>query len=75
MTVFKRAEDDENLIFRLFNANSKSESGTLKIYGNIKKAYITNLNEVFIKEIEVDSNGIISLDVLPNKIVTIKVER
>lgn len=67
MTAFKRAEDSDNRIIRIFNPTSSTVTG--KISGEIKKAWLVNMNEEYVGEIDLEN-----VVVAPYKILTIEVE-
>ncbi|MBR3300812.1 MAG: alpha-mannosidase, partial [Clostridia bacterium] len=73
MSAFKKAEDRDTLIFRLFNPTDKTQKTELSFLKDIKKAYIINLNEERQGEIAVKDGGI-SLSAGKSKIVTVEVE-
>ena len=46
ITCFKRAEDRSgSYVIRMYNPGCKKETGFIKLYRNVKKAWMTNLNE------------------------------
>lgn len=45
MTAFKKAEDRDSYVIRLFNPSCKPVSGELKCFKVVKQAWLTNLNE------------------------------
>jgi mannosylglycerate hydrolase len=74
LTAFKRAEDRENsFIVRLFNPTETKVAGKLLLYKDVKKAWLTNLNEEREKEI-LPVGKEIPFVALKKKIVTIEFE-
>jgi mannosylglycerate hydrolase len=74
MSAFKKNEDGaETYIVRLFNPLEKGVIGTLKCFRPFKRAWLTNLNEDRLKELQV-SDHTLSLKVGKKKIVTVEFE-
>ncbi|MCB9136704.1 MAG: hypothetical protein H6636_14885, partial [Anaerolineales bacterium] len=72
LSAFKKAEDGEGLIIRLFNKLGQPAHGRLKIGGQVIKAWQTNLNENLQNELRV-KDGIIHFKARAKEIVTIRV--
>lgn len=70
----KKAEDDDGIIVRFYDAFGINSSPEFTFGFDVKKAYIADMSENTISEIEVENNGI-SLDVAPFEIVTLKIVR
>lgn len=68
MTAFKKAENSDNKIIRVFNPTCSTVTG--KISGEFKKAWLVNMNEEY--EGEIDLEHVV---VAPYKILTIEVEQ
>ena len=73
LTAFKKAEDRDTYILRLFNPTTIKIEGQLEIFKNIKNAWLNNMNEERLKEIECKGN-IVELDVASKKIITVEIE-
>ncbi|MEM9446239.1 MAG: glycoside hydrolase family 38 C-terminal domain-containing protein [Verrucomicrobiota bacterium] len=73
LSCFKKAEDSDNLIVRVYNPTAKTITTNLKIGFSIKKAHWVNINEERRKELTID-NGLILLEVAKGKIYTIELE-
>ena len=73
MSAFKKAEDRDTLIFRFFNPTGKDQKGDIKFFKTIKNAYICNLNEERMEEINAKGDTL-SVKAGPSKIVTIEIE-
>ena len=68
LTAFKKAEDSENFIIRMFNPTEKAIKG--KIETTLKNVVVVNMNEEAEGEID-----LAKINVGPNKILTIEVEK
>lgn len=67
MTAFKKAEDSDAKIIRIFNPTAHMVAGA--ITGEFKKARLLNLNEEYERDLDLSK-----LEVAPYKILTIEVE-
>jgi mannosylglycerate hydrolase len=74
VSAFKKAEDRESCILRLYNPTNKEIKGNIKLYVPFKAAYITNLNEERFSKLNGDDSKNITISVDPNKITTIEME-
>jgi mannosylglycerate hydrolase len=74
VSAIKKSYSDEEVIIRLFNPTGKSLRGSLDFMPGIKKAWFTDLNEEKKRKIPVRSNGTITLEVKPKKIITISIQ-
>lgn len=72
LSAFKKAEDRNGFIIRLFNPTDKSLEGSLKLYKEIQEAYSVNLNEERGAQIDINNAHEISISVPSNKIMTIE---
>lgn len=72
LTAFKKAQDSDSLIIRTYNPTNKTVCSEINIYGIIKDAKITNLNEEDISDVIFRDNGI-EICVKPNEIKTYKI--
>ncbi len=74
LTALKRAEDRENsFIARLFNPTLQTINGKLRIYKNVKQAWLTNLNEERQENLPIEEQNIL-FTAGQKKIVTIEFE-
>ncbi len=71
MTAFKKAEDTDSAILRLFNTTAEAVSLTVELSPVFKGARLTNLAETAISELEI-RDGKITLDIPAKKIVTVE---
>lgn len=67
MTAYKKAEDRNAKVIRLFNPTAQTVKGTIS--GEFIKARLLNLNEEYLSDLDVTE-----LEVAPYKILTIEVE-
>ena len=74
LSAFKKAEDRETYILRLFNPTEEEFKGEIKLNVDIKEAYLTNLNEKRLSSLIVGNNGRINIDVGANKIITLEID-
>jgi len=74
VTAIKRAEDDEGVIFRLFNPSEREVEGEVFVTYNLSKVYYVNLKEEVIEEIRDREENKFRLKVKPKEIVTLKLE-
>lgn len=74
MSAFKKAEDRDSYIMRLFNPTNKSLEGIIRLYAPIRAAYLTDLNERRTFEPVATDTNTISIHVGSNKIVTVEIE-
>jgi len=72
MSTFKKAEDKESYIMRLYNPTGECIEGEISLYANIKEAYLVNMNEEVLKELDVANQHSVHIKVESNKIVTIE---
>jgi len=68
LTAFKKAEDSEKLIIRVYNPTDKAVTGAIK--GKFNNAAIVNMNEENLGAVSLDN-----VEVGPYKILTIEVEQ
>jgi mannosylglycerate hydrolase len=73
LSALKQSEDGEGIIIRFYNAHEQEVKASLKIAGQIEKAWRTNLNEKHESELPVKDNAI---HIIANgkEIVTLKVK-
>jgi mannosylglycerate hydrolase len=73
VSAIKKSYSGDEVIIRLFNPTGKFLRGSLEILHGIKDAWLTDLNEEKKRKITVLSNGTITLEVEPKKIITISI--
>ncbi len=71
VSTIKKAQNADGIIVRIYNPNSKTEKCTLRFASDIKNAYTVNMNEEKADTLALESEGNISLDVAPCKIVSL----
>ncbi len=74
VSCFKKAEDRDSFIVRMFNPSSDAAQGTLHFAKEVKCAYITNMNEERETEIGVSNGHDVKVEAQTNKIITIEIE-
>ena len=74
VTAIKRAQDDEEVILRLFNPSAREVEGEVFVNYNLDKIYYVNLKEEVIEEIRDREKNKFRLKVKPKDIVTLKLE-
>lgn len=72
VTALKKAERDNSVILRLFNCSPEKAEGEISTVDVIQKAYLVNLKEEIIKEINNLRGNRFRLTIKPKKIITIK---
>ena len=72
MSPFKKSEDRDSYIVRLFNPTDEKIEGQIKVFADIKKVYLTTLNEERISELKVEQQNMVKICALRNKIVTVE---
>jgi alpha-mannosidase len=73
MSAFKKADDRDSLIIRIFNPTDTEQSVEITFFKNIKKAYICNLNEERQSDVCVNGKSL-KLVAQKCKIVTLEIE-
>jgi alpha-mannosidase len=73
LSTFKKAEERDTLILRVFNPTGEAISGTITFHQPIKKAWACNMNEERREELR-PSGKTLSLNVPKKKIMTIELE-
>ncbi len=73
LSCFKKAQDSNSIIVRLFNPSGSKANGKLKSYFEIKSIYAVNMNEGRIQRIKASPNEL-DLTIEPNKIMTLEIE-
>lgn len=73
MSSFKKCEDRESFIMRLFNPIAVEVKGRVRLAEDIDKAYMVSLNEDRISELLISESNSIDLIAGTNKIITIEI--
>jgi alpha-mannosidase len=71
MTAFKKAEDRDSAILRLFNTTDESIALTVEVSTAFKEAYLTDLAERREADLRI-TDGKITLEIPPKKIMTVE---
>ncbi|MBL7100714.1 MAG: hypothetical protein ISS23_02040 [Nanoarchaeota archaeon] len=71
VSAVKKAYNRNDLIIRLFNPTEKKVKGSLKIYPEVKEAWLTDLNETLEEKLSIKNDGSVSLEADPKKIITV----
>lgn len=58
LSAFKKAEDSDSIIVRIFNISDKEENFQIKVNRDVKEINEVNLNEELIEKLEVKENAI-----------------
>ena len=74
VSAFKKAEDRETCILRVFNPTDKPITGEIKLAAPVKEVWLTDMNESRQKPVPVTSPSVVKISVGPNKIVTVEIE-
>ncbi|MEM9399952.1 MAG: glycoside hydrolase family 38 C-terminal domain-containing protein [Verrucomicrobiota bacterium] len=74
LSCFKKAEDNENIIVRVYNPTTDTISTNLKVGFPVGKVYRVNINEERQGELAMNGN-VIPLEVSKGKIYTIELEK
>ena len=74
VSAFKKAEDRDSCIVRVFNPTAKTLTGTIRFAAPVKKAWLTDMNETRKKAIPMAKPGVVEISAGPNKIVTVDIE-
>jgi alpha-mannosidase len=73
LSAVKKCEHDDSIIIRFYNTTNTKTKAKLIIGKQVKKAYLTNLNEEQKGKIIVKRGHIIELKTKPFQILTVKV--
>ena len=74
LSAFKKAEDRDSYILRMFNPTDEAIDGVIKLSSPVKNVWLTNLNEDRESEIVLKSKNEVPVAAGPNKIVTVELE-
>lgn len=72
-SCFKKSEDSEGFILRLYNPTNRIITGKIEFFWKIKSAELVTLEEKSIQKLDLTDNKI-HIDVQPKKIITIKLK-
>ena len=72
-STLKKTEDRDTVIVRLYNPTNRLQKGNLVFANDVKKAWLTDLNEKRGKEIKLTAKRKVSVSASPGKIVTVEV--
>jgi alpha-mannosidase len=75
VSAFKRAEDREAVILRVYNPSSETVEGRVSVRGGMQKAWKLNLNEEREEDLAAASDGALAISIASNEIVTIEIGR
>ena len=73
VTAFKKAENDDAVIVRVFNVSGKSIEARLKFFRHVEEAWIVDFNEESISKAKHEGN-LVNIELRPHEIVTVKVK-
>jgi len=74
VSCFKKCEDRDSFIVRLFNPSPDTAEGILRFAREVSRAYRTNLNEERECELEVIAGHDVEVTASTNRIVTVEIE-
>lgn len=74
LTMFKKAEDENRLALRFYEAEGNQATARIRFIQPIRKAWLTNLTEEDEHELPVAADGTLEMPVSPWKIITLKLE-
>ena len=74
LSAFKKAEDRQTFVVRLYNPTSTEQKGNLRFAVSLARAWLTTLNEDRTTEIRMPDAHTVPVTAGPQKIVTIEVE-
>ncbi len=73
-SALKKTEDRETIIVRIYNPTNKLQNGNLVFAHEVKKAWLTDLNEKRGKKIKLISKHKVPVSVKTGKIVTLEIQ-
>lgn len=71
LSALKRAEADDRIVVRLYNAGAEPARGRLRFHRSIVEAELLRLDEQAIRRLEVGEDGTLAFEAAGNKILTI----
>lgn len=72
LSAFKKAEDRESYIMRLFNPANKEVVSSIRFAARIRDVYVTNLNEERQHKLQIKEDNRVEITAEANKIITIE---
>ncbi len=72
--AFKKAEDRETVVMRLYNPTDREQKTNLRFAAKIARAWLTDLNEERQSELRSADPHTVSVPLAPQKIVTVEIE-
>lgn len=72
--AIKKAETDDALIVRVYNASDEEVTGEIRVFQEMKSVGLTNLNEELLEPIPLHSEHTIALQARPWEVKTVKIE-
>jgi len=72
MTTFKKAEDEDAIIVRIFNVSGRGTEAKLNFFKHIEDAWIVDLNEKNVSKAKREEKSVY-VELKPHEIVTVKV--
>ncbi len=75
VSAFKRAEDRESVVLRIYNPTSEAVEGRVSVRGKIQKAWKLNLNEKREENLPPTSDGALTISIESNQIITVEIEQ
>ncbi len=73
-SALKKTEDRNTFVFRLYNPTNETQNGQLRFAADLKRAWLTNLNEERSEELKLEDTHAVTLVVRPQKIITVELE-
>jgi len=74
ISAIKKAEIEDALIVRVYNASDKTTTGEVRVSQKIKGAVLTNLNEEPLETITPNSEHVVTIQARPWQVKTVKME-
>lgn len=74
ISAIKRAEERESIVIRLFNPSNEEVKGQIHFYQPLDSAYLLNMEEQRLNELEIDGHYSVRLHMGGKKIVTLELE-
>ena len=74
LSCLKKTRDRDSYIIRLYNPTAQARQGRLKIAFGVRQAWLTDLNETRLEEIEIPCPEAINVQIAPCKIVTLEIK-
>jgi alpha-mannosidase len=74
LSTFKKAEDRDGCIMRLFNPTAKDVTGIIRVPSTVKTAWLTNLDEKRLQRVPI-KNGMLKINAGANKMITVEMVR